>query len=358
MTSLTALVIGDPHIKITDLQASIEMTEAITRVAQEKKPDFIVCLGDTLDRHETIHTEPLTVATKWFMQLCQIAPVYLLIGNHDRVNNSDFLTDRHPFVGLKQWDYHRMTVVDTTTSAVIGDKRFFFVPYVPPGRFQEALDAIEWLPGGWTAGFSHQEFYGIKMGPIFSDKGDHWPLNYPLLINGHIHDRHLPQANIISIGTPRQHAFGEDPDKTISLFTFLSDDNYSEERISLNLPKKIVMRLSIAQFHQYQHPVEMIDHLKIEIQGNAAEIRTIIKDEKVKQLKKLGVKITTKDIEAGVTLRPSPLPSNEWIKKPFRDRLLIRIKQDDNQSNLMAAYRQLFGGKKQIIITRKKGVKS
>lgn len=351
-TMVTCLVIGDPHFKVSEMIASQEMANAIVKIAQERNPDFIVCLGDTLDRHETIHTDPLTIATKWLRQLTELAPLYLLIGNHDRVNNSDFLSEKHPFVALKWW--HNLTLVDQVYITTIQDLAFFFVPYVPPGRFFEALATHpEWSHDGyrevpWSAGFSHQEFYGIKMAPnIFSGKGDHWPLDWPLLINGHIHDRDVPQANIISVGTPRQHDFDESFDKSLSLFTF-EKGSHREERIFLPLPKKIILRLSVKEFLTYELPYPLLDHLKIEIHGTRAEIIASRKLDKVKNFRKRGIKVVTKDIEAGKKQEKKEcLPS----EKSFRDRLSIRAKEDPDVEKI---FQRLFRQNKKVLIKKKK----
>lgn len=354
---VTCLVIGDPHFKVTEMAASEEMGKEIIRISKERKPDFIVCLGDTLDRHESIHTEPLTAAIEWLGQLKEIAPLYLLIGNHDRINNSDFLSSKHPFVALKWWQ--GLTVVDKVIIDTIGGCNFFFVPYVPPGRLLEALETHpDWSPDGtsWSAGFTHQEIYGIKMGTIISEKGDHWPLDWPILINGHIHDRDVPQENVISVGTPRQHAFGEDPNKTLSLFTFRKegsiDPSFHEERIPLNLPKKIIIRLTTQEFMDFQVPEECIDYLKLEIYGTSAELQGIMKLDKIKKLRKAGIKIVSKDTEAGAKKkRGAPLPEQIWQQTSFRDRLYYRVKEDPTVERV---YQKIFGGKR-VKITRKKG---
>lgn len=344
MPSLACLVIGDPHFKVNDMVASVAMADAIIEVAKQRKPQFIVCLGDTLDRHETIHVKPLVAATDWLIKLGKIADVYLLIGNHDRPNNSDFLSDDHPFYALKHINPDNTNVCVIDKAEIISipiygtgiRHNFFFVPYVPPGRFEEALKTNkDWDPkANWTAGFTHQEFYGIEMAKgIFSDKGDQWPVDGPLIINGHIHDRSVPQPNIISIGTPRQHDFDESPDKAISLFTFEYDDNgkstYEEQRIPLPLPKKIIIKLTVSEFLDYQQPSPLNDYIKIEIHGNKAELMSLRKVDKIKKIRALGIKIVTRDTEAGQKRNlPTPLPASTWQKTSFRDRLSYRAQED------------------------------
>ena len=105
-----------------------------------------------------------------------------------------------------------------------------FVPYVPPGKFDDAIKTCDDIGDikDYKCIFAHQEFYGAKMGAIISKDGDKWPLHNPLVVSGHIHDYQRPQENIIYIGTPMQHAFGDNTKKTISILTI---NNISEECI-------------------------------------------------------------------------------------------------------------------------------
>lgn len=346
---VTTLVIGDPHFKVTEMAASLEMAKAILTIAQRVKPDFIVCLGDTLDRHETIHVNPLSGAVQWLADLSNIAKVYLLIGNHDRPNNSDFLSDLHPFIALKWWDKEKITVVDKVIITKIGTLSFFFVPYVPPGRFMEALSTHQdWsLDRDWSAGFCHQEFYGTTLAPLITSKnGDKWELSYPLLINGHIHDRDLPQKNIISVGTPRQHDFDENPDKSLSLFTF-KEGIYHEERIPLPLPKKISYRLTVDEFRQWSPPLTD-DYVKVNIYGKRGELILLREADKVKQLRRKGIKIVTTMIDEDKS-RTYPLPEKEWRETPFRQRLEQRVKDNVELNKI---YMRIFT--KQELVQSKK----
>lgn len=326
------LVIGDPHFKAAELSMSKRMADEIIRIAALTLPDIIVCLGDTLDRHETIHTEALKLAVEWIHELSTIAPFYLLIGNHDRPNNSDFLSDKHPFTSLKWCD--NIVVVDRVITHTRGKDNFFFVPYVPPGRLIEALETNkDWSSDKkWTAGFSHQEIYGTRMGNIISENGDKWPLSWPLLINGHIHDRNIPQPNVISIGTPRQHAFDESPDKALSLFTF-TQDGMTEERIKLKLPSKITYHLNYHQYINFKLPVDD-NHTKIIITGNAAEIAGAMKLPKTTTLRRKGVKVSSKicvEIKEKSTLIST---------KTFHQRLQSILAQEDY--HVRDAYNSIF----------------
>src|SRR5437016_7753419 len=120
------LVNGDPHFKVNNAVQTAEFTEKYVALAQRLRPDAIINLGDSLDKHRDIDVEPLTQVTECFRRLVQIAPLYILIGNHDRINNSDFLTGKHPFSAVGEWP--NTTVVDTTKVATIKGLNFVMVP--------------------------------------------------------------------------------------------------------------------------------------------------------------------------------------------------------------------------------------
>lgn len=303
--SVTALVIGDPHFKVSNVRETNAMVEAIVRVAQEKRPDIIVVLGDVLHQHESIHVSPLTRAIEFLARLMIIAPTYTLIGNHDLKNNRQFLSTEHPFLSLKHWGSN-MTIVDITTIVNIKGQVFTFVPYVPPGRFQEALDTSNGTESSsvplWessTCIFAHQEFRGAQMGAIISTEGDEWPRTHPYVVTGHIHDYQEPQSNILYTGTPIQHAFGDRHDKSISYFTFISPTERLHERIDLGLPRKQIVYLTCGEVSTYVPQSNC--ELKIVIRGLAGEIKAILNHINIVAWKKAGYKIVYKDIPISKT---------------------------------------------------------
>jgi DNA repair exonuclease SbcCD nuclease subunit len=289
---MSVLVIGDPHFKVSNIKETEDMSKVIVKKAEELLPDMIVVLGDVLDRHETIHVSPLTRSINFLNKLRNIAPLYVLMGNHDLKNNRQFLSDEHPFTALKFWD--NTTIVDSVKTITIKDKLFVFVPYVPPGRFEEALNkADNWKEA--TCIFAHQEFKGCQMGPIVSVEGDKWPLEYPFVVSGHIHDYQELQNNILYTGTPIQHAFGDKSDKTISYFKFGEDRVH--ERIPLMLKMKKIVYITCADVTNYVP--EKNSELKIVIKGTSGEIKAIMKHINIDAWKKEGHKISYKDVPLG-----------------------------------------------------------
>lgn len=328
------LAIGDPHFKVSNVKETDLMADAIVKVANENTPDIIVVLGDVLDRHETIHVSPLNRATKFLARLMEIAPTFVLIGNHDLKNNRQFLSDEHPFTGLKYWG-PRMNVIDTTTMVKIKDQKFVFLPYVPPGRFVEALDKCnDWKEASCI--FGHQEFKGCKMGAITSVEGDEWSLSNPYVVTGHIHDYQEPQVNILYTGTPIQHAFGDHHDKTISLLTFHSSSSRDHSRIDLGLPRKHIARINCDEVSNYipQNNCE----LKIVIRGTSPEIKAIMKHPNIETWKKMGIKIVYKDIPPK---QSSAITYNKEAKPQARFSEVL--KTVINNTHLTALYQKIFG---------------
>lgn len=316
------LCIGDPHFKINNSKDTQLLHQKLEEHLKNKQDyDFIVVLGDVLDRHQTIHESPLSRATKFLKMLQKYSKVYLVVGNHDRPNNSVFLTNEHPFNALKLWN--NTIIVDVPLQFEHNDQTFTFVPYVMDGRFEEALNALkgninkEDAPKVLeayesapifenkdvyqsTCIFAHQTFKGAKMGAIISEDGDDWKLSNPLVVSGHIHNYDHLQPNIIYTGTPLQHAFGDRNDKTISILRFDDNDCWNEERLDLKLPKKInkeiqyekLKSLRIDQLVQKGHE----DYLRLVIIGSTSELNTASKMTKVKNWIRKGIKVVHRDI--------------------------------------------------------------
>jgi len=83
------LCIGDPHFKVENTHEVALFIERIEAVAQDLKPDRIICLGDLLDTHERIHSLVMNVAYEFIRKMRQIAPTVILVGNHDMCFGKD-----------------------------------------------------------------------------------------------------------------------------------------------------------------------------------------------------------------------------------------------------------------------------
>ena len=291
--SVTVLFIGDPHIQIDNIPEVELCIEKLVQLAQEKKPTFIIIAGDLLHTHERLHTIPLNKSYDFIDKMRNISKTFVLVGNHDMCNNSQFLNNNHWMNGLKEWK--NVVIVDKVILESINNIQFILSPYVFPGRFEEALNTID---GDWIQSnciFAHQEFFGCKMGAIISVEGDKWPLDYPPVISGHIHSRQQPQKNIYYPGSMLQHAFGESGKNIIAYLTFNANQKeYLLEEIDLKLPRKKIIYMDVENLDDYKIEDKGDDKIKITVSGSYDQFKALKKTKKYKKIIEDGVKIVFK----------------------------------------------------------------
>lgn len=370
---ITCMVWGDLHFKKDNTIETDILHKKSLELIKQYNPTYAVVLGDVANDFERIHTNPLERAIRFLHDVSELVPLYVVIGNHDRPNNSDFLSPYHPFVGLRYCP--NITIVDKVQSTVIASndgshkKKIVLCPYVYPGRLHEALLTADdrtiksQLPPDYekldeqlrkeldsgmpailensSVVYAHQEFLNAPLGAIKSTVGDAWPLSYPLCVSGHIHIHTILQNNLMYIGTPFQHSFGEQGDKTISLFTW-SDPNsneYTHERIDLGIPNKILLHVSAPEIMTYRPPDPANASIKIIINGTSAEIKAAMKSAKVKEWMTSGIKVVFKDLPSKLPLNNNELPENMPAEK-YSTRLYNAISTDDR---IKVTFERLFG---------------
>lgn len=289
-TAETVLFIGDVHIKFSNLK---DLDKLEDKMLQMKDISFIVIAGDILDSHEKIHSQLMNRAYKFIKNMRTVAPVYVLVGNHDYINNQQFLTDNHWMNGMKEWD--RVHVIDYPLRLERSSgQAFVLVPYVPPGRFVEALDKINTEPQSWkdcACVFAHQEVKNCKMGCIRSVDGDVWEAGWPMLVSGHIHERQNVGDNVLYPGSVLNHAFGAD-NQGISKLTF-SDSGMSEERVDIGIEKKSIIYENVTKVQNIPKEKLVVQN-KLCLSGESKDIKAFKKTKEYTDLKKKGIKVTFK----------------------------------------------------------------
>ena len=338
---ITALAIGDPHFRPKYIPVVDEFVEQTLEIIKSQKPHFVVVLGDTLHNHEQAKESCHRRAVKWFQDMAAITKLYVLIGNHDRPNNSHFLTENHFFNGLKGTP--NIVIVDKVHSmnAEVSGKqfRFVFVPYVPPGKFQDALDTLEESISDDPpkAIFAHQEFKGVKMGAIESEDGDEWGDDKPFVVSGHVHEYQMLGRNILYTGTPFQTTFAEANNKGVFLFSF-GGDRDGAKRIRLRLRVKEKVTLQAAEVADWKLPETNSDEgdidLRVDILGTKEELAG------VKQLPAYKTMKETSWIK--VVLRPifeQTERSGDLSKVSYMQVFYDSIKE---RPELEALYREMF----------------
>lgn len=292
---MKVLFIGDPHIKTDNSEDVDILLDELTRILTSSSYDAVIIGGDVMHYHERLFTPALNKSLLFIDTIRKLAFTYVLVGNHDAVNNSIFLTDQHWMNALKSWD--NVKIVDTVVDG--GD--FMLCPYVPPGRLIEALETFP-DKNSWRDKrvlFVHQEIKGCKMGAIVSTDGDEWLDEYPHIVSGHIHDNQRIGRNVYYPGTPLQHSFG-DSDIRVVLQIEIQKNEIKFTDIPLNVPRKQIIKATmntIANINQTNQNVK----LKIKLDATSVEFSAFKNTREYKELIEKGVKIQLQKKDVAVT---------------------------------------------------------
>jgi DNA repair exonuclease SbcCD nuclease subunit len=352
------LVVGDVHVKLDNLLEIQTLEQRLVQAIETHRPDLFVFLGDVLHTHERVHTNCLNQAAQLFRAVSARVPTYVLVGNHDYISNSQFLSDHHWMNPFKQWP--NLTIVDRVMDVQHHEHRLVMCPYVPDGRFVEALETLGAAPlvsseslepsdlsatsepsdpsdlsvssvPRWRSAdmiFAHQTLDGVKMGMTIADGVETWRAEYPYCCSGHIHDRQTVAPNLYYCGTPMPHAFGESNDKTVSLYRLGSVRSHLELRLDVCTKRIEYLTLAEAQLlHIEPKPHQQI---RLTVKASPEEARAFKRSEKYRQLVQLGVKIVLDDKVETVV---------HAVRKPFEAWLLDGVKD----SSAAFWYRRLVG---------------
>lgn len=284
------LFLGDVHIQFSNLKDVDILETKMKAILSEGDVDIVVIAGDVLHKHEIVNVQLMNRAYDLIRCMRNFVPVYVLVGNHDYINNQQFLTTNHWMNGMKEWK--NVYVVDKPLHLKMKECDFAFVPYVPPGRLVEALEELkeEWKSVDCI--FAHQEIRGCKMGYIDSLDGDVWERDWPMLISGHIHERQRLKENVLYPGSVLNHAFGSD-NQGVSIFTFSRGEDVKEDCVDLGLEKKMIVYDSVENFSNI--PQEKI-HVrnKLHLSGKIEEVKAFKSSKEYADLKSKGIKVVFK----------------------------------------------------------------
>ncbi len=279
------LCIGDPHFKLDNIDDTRQFISNLDKyLSAHEEINYIVVMGDVLHTHEKLHTTALNIAVDFFkMLVSHKRNIYCLVGNHDATSNTIFLTTNHWMNILKGWNY--LTIVDYPIKVEIEETFVVMCPYVPEGRFMEALDKIEdWKEAEIV--FGHQTVNGAKMGMIVAKDIDDWKKEYPLLISGHIHDKQVIGENVYYTGSSLQHSFGEGGDKSLAKFILpglpgpgpgLKQKLKIEdiEEVYLEIKKKKIIYADISELEEIKEKIKDDIEYKIVLSGNESEFKAL-----------------------------------------------------------------------------------
>lgn len=345
---ISILFIGDPHVKTDNIPETDLLIKNILKYISEKKPDICIIGGDVMHYHEKLYTIALNKSHEMIKKISEIVKTFVLVGNHDYINNQQFLTENHWMNSMKDWP-EDLSIVDQPIHFKLNGIDLMMCPYVYPGRFVEALDKnkdFNWKESDVI--FAHQEFKGCKMGAITSEMGDSWELEYPKVVSGHIHNNQKPQDNIYYPGASMQQAFGESEDCILALITIKKDNGKSEidiQELELDMPKKKIVRLDISKIDDFKMK-ETDDKIRLTLTGDYDEFKSFKKTEKFKKLTDKGVKVVFKHKK--IKKEENDNPDIKDTKRDITDfnGILEDIVNKSRNVNLIRAYEYIVNNKK------------
>lgn len=326
------VVVGDLHFKKDTPTISDLVIHKITEEIEKIKPDIVVFLGDILDTHEKIDLKTQNRAIKFIKHIAaKNIQVFVIIGNHERPDGTSFLTEDSSLYCLKGLpNIHVADRVLDLKWEIEGHKdkvRFVFAPYVPPGKFHEALDTLEEKVMSSTPPaciFCHQEFKGCQIGGYKSKGGDEWPETNPLIISGHIHTFQILQNNIVYAGTPYQQSWSDESEKGIILAEFLPGKNPRINMLKLDIRRKKSIKLKPSEVDAFVPPPNT--DLQIDIVGSSSEIKALGETGIITKMRSRGISVS-------LSTERIANPSNPQ-NKPYKELLLDMIKADSDATNM------------------------
>lgn len=348
---MKALILGDLHFKANNILEVRKLIASVSHHVEQQHFDFIVLLGDIMNDHERLHVLPYMEACRLIDLLSDVAPVFLLVGNHDYINNQQFLTENHWMNPLKKWN--NVVVVDHPVGIIHGNQKVTLVPYVPNGRFLEALGSPtevlmvdngtvasslqrDWNWGSSNVIFAHQEFVGCKMGPMISTEGDYWEVTNPQVISGHIHLRQRPQDNIYYPGSSMQVSFVDSTPPELTC-VIIDEGKTRWSHVSLGLERKRTYYLTIDQARQFQIGTRSPKLTKLSLNGSIEDFRVFKKSREFKSITKLGVKVS---FRPEITKRRTEDPDR---KEDFLD-ILKKLIEKEKSPELDRTFREIVLG--------------
>ena len=210
------LFIGDPHLRMSNFEQSVEFLRWVENVVDECRPDVVCNLGDTFHDHAVVRSELLTEFQNHIHNcLVNTDEYWYVLGNHDQYKPKD-----NKYHALQTFNIANFRVFDKVEEL----DGITVVPYVQ--RFEDF--PLKTSPICIT----HNTFIGADYGFKREDAGiDADKVSADIIISGHIHKRQS-FGKVVYPGTPYAHS-ASDVDQTKGLLLF---DTATYEHVFLESP--------------------------------------------------------------------------------------------------------------------------
>lgn len=256
------LRVGDPHVRVSNIDESDALLVLIAELAIKYNVDRIEILGDLFHTHAILRLEVLEFWTNALEHLSDICEVVVLIGNHDQTgdyNSASSSLDIFTKLRLKN-----LKIIETAqVSGPIG-----YVSYIhDPVKFVDIANSLE-----VKTLVCHQTFNGSKFesGMYAPDGIDPDLIKCDLIISGHIHAQQR-FGKVIYPGTARWDT-ASDANQPKGLWIFEHDDTtgaiVSEQFFSTETVCKPIISLSYKEGETIL-PIQPGARVSIELIGSS-----------------------------------------------------------------------------------------
>jgi len=354
------LAIGDQHFKLDNIAQVDIFISKLQKHLDFENYDVIVSGGDLLDTHERLHTQCLNKAIEYLKVLSSHTKTFVLVGNHDMINPSQFLTSNHWLNVIKEWNnkMYDITVVDKPIIYSQDDEKITLCPFVPDGMFVQALDTItddDWKQTDVV--FGHQTLNGVKMGAIVAENIEEWCDNYPTLVSFHVHDMQKVNDNLFYTGASMQHSFSENIKKYLMKIYVNDDVDIDDEKIAfinndvvikkldIGVPRRKIINCSTTDLENMTKIGDIVPSLyrndmfilKVVVSGNISEFKAVKKKEMVKKLMSKYKVIFKQEVKTIL----KNVDKVEYDKNYAFKELFDLILEEETEKNLYQLYLQL-----------------
>lgn len=321
------LAVGDLHIKSNNFMLAI-LFPKLERILKRGNFDCCVLLGDIFHNHEKSKEEDMNTAHNLFEMILKYCKLYIIVGNHDFRDKTQFMTNRHTLLPFSKWE--GITVIDKAT--IVKEKGIVMtmVPFVPKGRFMEALNTCK----NWKSSdliFCHQEFKGCNYNGQVSENGDVWNEKYPQIISGHIHEKQNMKCGVFYPGTPYDTSFGYNGKRIVSTVNFKKNGTFVISSIETKCPRMRTVQMDLEDAKKYMPDNE--DFIKLIVSCSDEEFDAFTKTDHARNLKKIcNVRIekltTQKNTQIQKLLKSKGVANSQPYRKTFQ-MLVSNLKRKD-----------------------------
>lgn len=209
---MKALLISDLHIQLSKMQMEngkvfIPILEIVLKIIDEKKPDYLINLGDTFHSKDNVSATLLYLYKDFLLRVPKSCKIVQIVGNHDFsiVNENEIF---HAMKTINNID--NLTIVDDIYKL---NDRIGFMGYCRKKDLFvdriERLGKIEFL-------FGHFDINGFNLGDNYIEQNAVFDMddfkNIKYIFSGHYHE---PQEKVknnsqyVYVGSAETTTFGE-----------------------------------------------------------------------------------------------------------------------------------------------------